>query len=192
MKIIVGLGNPGSNYSKTFHNLGFMTVDKAVDLLGLKFEKEKFRSLTCETSVCGEKILFMKPQTFMNLSGEAVAEAVNFYKLPLNNLIVAYDDVDLPAGNVRIREKGSAGTHNGMRNIVKELGNGDFPRVRIGFRPADFGRVPLIDLVLSGIKKEDEELFGNSTQNGAKALVDFAKGVGFSEIMQKYNSGKGL
>jgi PTH1 family peptidyl-tRNA hydrolase len=190
MKLIVGLGNPDREYQNTFHNLGFMSVDKTAEFLGVQFSKEKNRALVAETKIKGEKVILAKPLTYMNLSGESVRELMTFYKIEIKDLLVIYDDFDLVKGAIRIRESGSAGTHNGMRNIIKELGRTDFARVRVGFKPVEPTRVPLIDLVLSGIKAEDKQLFDKVTEQAGKAGVDFANGVEIQKIMQKYNGVK--
>lgn len=187
MKLIVGLGNPDPEYLNTFHNLGFMSVDKLAQKLNLAFTKEKCRALIADARVGGEKVLLAKPLTYMNLSGESVRELVNFFKVDLKDLLVIYDDYDLDKGTIRIREKGSAGTHNGMRNIIKELGTGDFARVRVGFKPEANCKIPLLNLVLSGIKQEDKELFENATEIASKVGYSFAKGVEIQKIMQEFN-----
>ena len=187
MKVVVGLGNPDLKYQNTFHNLGFMALDRVANLLGANFTKEKFRSIIAETTINGEKVLLVKPQTYMNLSGEAVREIVTFYKLDLNDLIVIYDDFDLKTGELRIRENGSAGTHNGMRNIISLLGSEKFSRIRVGFKPETNIQIPLIDLVLSGIKPEDKPLFNSVLDLAGSAGADFAKGASVQEIMRKYN-----
>lgn len=186
MKLVVGLGNPDDKYKNTFHNLGFMSVDKAAELLGTTFNKEKCRALLAETKIGGEKVILAKPQTYMNLSGESVRELLAFYKIDLKDLLVIYDDYDLNKGAIRIRENGSAGTHNGMRNIVSLCGS-NFPRVRIGFKPLEKVEIPLINLVLSGIRGEDSALFDQATTTAAKAAVEFVKGETLQNVMQKYN-----
>ena len=189
MKLIVGLGNPDKEYLNTFHNLGFMSVDKTADLLGIQFCKTKCRAMIAETNIAGQKIILAKPTTYMNLSGESVRELVTFYKIDPRDVLVIYDDYDLTKGTIRIRESGSAGTHNGMRNIIKELGRTDFPRVRIGFKPTTPTMIPLIDLVLSGIKGEDKPLFDKAVATAGQVACDFAKGEDIQKIMQKYNGG---
>jgi len=187
MKLIVGLGNPDDKYKRTFHNLGFMCVERAADKLGVSFNKTKCRADVAEFKIGAEKIIFAKPLTYMNLSGESVKELVSFYKIDLKDVLVIYDDYDIYAGAVRIREKGSAGTHNGMRNILEKLGNGDFPRVRVGFKPTTEINVPLINYVLSGIKEEDKPVFDKAIDVAASAAVAFAKGEKLQNIMQTYN-----
>lgn len=187
MKLIVGLGNPDEKYKNTFHNLGFMSVDRVAEKLGVEFTKIKCRANLAETKIGGEKIILAKPLTYMNLSGESVRELLSFYKIDVKDLLVVYDDYDLFKGAIRIRESGSAGTHNGMRNIVSEIGSEKFPRIRIGFKPKENLQIPLINYVLSGIKEEDKPLFENAIDSVADAVVDFIKGVSVQNVMQKYN-----
>ncbi len=187
MKLIVGLGNPDKEYLNTFHNLGFMSVEKCADILGVSFSKQKGKSVISECKIKGEKVILAKPLTYMNLSGQAVKELMTFYKIDVKDLLVIYDDYDLPKGNIRIRENGSAGTHNGMRNIIKELGRSDFARVRVGFRPTEPMPIPLIDLVLSGIRAEDKPIFDKAVQVAGSAGADFANGVTIQNVMQRYN-----
>ncbi len=187
MKIIVGLGNPDREYLNTFHNLGFMSVEKSAKLAGVEFTKEKCRGLIAETKINGEKVLFVKPLTYMNLSGECIREVMSFFKAELSDLIVIYDDYDLIKGSIRIRENGSSGTHNGMRNIVKVLGSENFARIRVGFKPTESTQIPLIDYVLSGIKGDDVQLFDEMTTIAGRAAFEFAKGEPIQKVMQKYN-----
>ena len=188
MKLIVGLGNPEKKYFNTFHNLGFMCIDKLAYKLNVEFGKEKCKALIAETKVGNEKVILAKPLTYMNLSGESVRELLSFYKIDTKDLLVLYDDYDLPKGNIRIRESGSAGTHNGMRNIVSELGKTDFPRVRVGFHQLPNEQViPLIDYVLSGIKESEKELFEKAIDRASSAGVDFIKGESIQTIMQRYS-----
>jgi PTH1 family peptidyl-tRNA hydrolase len=186
MKLIVGLGNPDDKYKNTFHNLGFMSVDKVAEKLGVSITKEKCKALIAETRIGAEKVILAKPQTYMNLSGESVRELVSFYKIELKNVMVIYDDFDLNKGFIRIRENGSAGTHNGMRNIV-ELCGSNFPRVRVGSKPTENLQIPLINLVLSGIKEEDKILFDKATTAAANAALDYVSGSTVQAVMQKYN-----
>lgn len=187
MKLVVGLGNPEEKYKNTFHNLGFMCVDKTAEILGCEFKKEKCKAVIAEVKSGKEKIILAKPLTYMNLSGESVKELVNFYKIDFKDLIVMYDDYDIEKGEVRIREEGSAGTHNGMRNIVKELGTTEFARIRVGFKPNGEFKIPLIDYVLSGIKEEDKTLFNKAIERAGNAATEFAIGKDIQYVMQKYN-----
>lgn len=187
MKLIVGLGNPDKEYLNTFHNLGFMSVDKLADALNIQFSKEKCRAMIAETKINGEKIIIAKPLTYMNLSGESVRELISFYKIDLSDLLVIYDDYDLNKGFIRLRLEGSAGTHNGMKNIVKELGSQNFKRVRIGFMQDGEVKIPLINYVLSGIKLEEKPLFDKATSVAKQIALEFANGIDFGKLMQKYN-----
>ena len=160
MKLIVGLGNPGLKYLKNLHNLGFMAVELLAEKHGVSFNKKGFKGIYGEKNFAGEKVIFLKPQTFMNLSGDCVQEIAAFYKIPTQNILVLYDDLDIAIGAVRVRASGSSGTHNGMRSIVSRLSSTNFPRVRIGTKPeVDYD---IIDYVLSDIRKEDEPRFRHS------------------------------
>ena len=163
-----------------------MAIDKAAEKLGASFTVEKFRAKVSETFVNGEKVLLLKPQTYMNLSGESVREVVDFFKVDLKDLLVVFDDFDLPKGAVRIRPNGSAGTHNGMRNIISLLSSEKFARIRIGFK-SDNPFIAPIDYVLSEISKDDKPLFDTAINSAADAVIDFIKGVSTEDLMQKYN-----
>lgn len=155
MFVIVGLGNAEPKYNGTYHNVGFMAVDKVAEKYGLTFSKKKYHGLVAEGMIEGEKVILLKPTTFMNLSGVAVSDVVNQLKVDLTHLVVLYDDIDLPVGKVRYRAQGSAGTHNGMRNIVSMLGNTNFPRVRVGIGRHE--EMDLVDFVLSRIFPNERE-----------------------------------
>lgn len=187
MKLIVGLGNPDDKYKNTFHNLGFMAVDKVAEKLGVEFSKQKCRALIAETKIGREKVILAKPLTYMNLSGESVRELLSFFKIDLGDLIVIYDDYDIDKGVVRIRESGSAGTHNGMRNIIANLPSSNFARIRIGFKPNGEFKIALIDYVLSGIKEEDKPSMEKAIAVASEAGVAFANGEDIQKIMQKFN-----
>ena len=130
--LLVGLGNPGSKYESTRHNMGFLAVDKLAEVEHFKFNKLRFKAWTATAELGGEKVLVMKPQTYMNLSGEAVGEAARFYKIPPEHVLVISDDISLPIGKLRIRANGSAGGHNGLKNIIQHLGSDQFPRIKVG------------------------------------------------------------
>lgn len=185
MYIVAGLGNPGAEYSRNLHNLGFMTIDKLAEKYGVKFEKSGFSAKYSIINVNGVKVMFIKPQTFMNLSGVALRAAASCYKVPTGNIIVAYDDVDIPIGSVRIRQSGSAGTHNGMRSIVNELGSTEFPRVRIGIKPDR--TFSLIDYVLSNVRAEDVSSFDSAINVATDAIDEFIKGDSIEKIMCRHN-----
>lgn len=188
MMLIVGLGNPGAKYKDTYHNVGFKVVDALAERLGVKFSKN-----ICDAKVAECKkadVILAKPQTFMNLSGEAVKKLLRTYDIDAQSqLIVCYDDVDLPIGKLRLREEGSAGTHNGMRNIVAEIGTQSFCRLRVGARTpllAD-GEIALIDFVLSKIDYQYKEQLQAALNNGVLALEDLIKGVPFARVQEKLN-----
>lgn len=130
--IVAGLGNPGAKYENTRHNVGFLSLDRMAEKLGFRIDRLRFQSLTGEAMIEGRRVLFLKPATFMNLSGQAVVEAMNFYKVPVERVIVIHDDVSLSPGRLRIRQKGSDGGHNGLKNIIYLTGKNTFPRIKIG------------------------------------------------------------
>ena len=155
MYVVVGLGNPGKQYEKTRHNVGFDVIDIISKQFDIPVNKIKNKALVGEWRIGNNKVLLVKPQTYMNLSGETFIDIYNYYKVDLENIIVIYDDIDLDVGKIRIRKKGSAGTHNGMRSIIKCLGSGDFPRIRVGVSKPEKGQ-DLANFVLSRFKKEEE------------------------------------
>ena len=155
--IVVFLGNPGTKYDKTRHNAGFMTADKCEKATGARITRVRFRALTDQTRVGEETVLLMKPQTYMNLSGEAVGEAVKFYKVPPERVLVVSDDVSLPTGKLRIRAKGSAGGHNGLKSIIQHLGTDAFPRVKIGVGAPPHPDYDMADWVLGRFTGKDAQ-----------------------------------
>ncbi len=190
MKIIIGLGNPGKQYENTYHNVGFMAVDEFALKNNINFNlKPKLKALVGEGFFGGEKVIFVKPQTFMNLSGEAVLAVVNFYKADLKDIVVVYDDLDLAVGAVRLRATGSAGTHNGMRNIVACLNSTAFPRFRLGTKN-DNKNIATIDYVLSRISTENSVGIKSSISTCCDFMGDFIKGLSMDALMNKYNSKK--
>lgn len=186
MYVIAGLGNPGKQYEQTHHNMGFITIDYLAEKLGISVNKIKLKALTAETVYNGQKIVLLKPQTYMNLSGESIREIVQFYKLPPENLIVIYDDIDLDTGKIRIRAKGSAGTHNGMRNIVFQLQTDEFPRIRIGIRGGMSEKMQLRDFVTGGFTKEEVPLLEDAVSRAADAVLCYVS-EGINTCMNKYN-----
>ncbi len=155
MKAIIGLGNPGSEYARTRHNVGFDVMDLLADKLGTQIKKLKCRALIGDAIIGGEKVLLVKPQTFMNHSGFAVLDVMQFYKIEAKDVLLVVDDIDLPQGQVRLRGKGGPGTHNGLRHIVQCTATGDFPRIRVGVGAAPQGW-DLADWVLAGYRTEEE------------------------------------
>jgi len=186
MFIITGLGNPGREYENTRHNAGFLVVDALSRRLNININKKKFQSLAGEGEFYGEKVLLLKPQTYMNLSGTAVKEAVSFYKLPLSRLIVVYDDLDLPLGKIRLRLKGSSGGHRGMGSIIGNLGSEEIPRLKIGIGRPALGEVK--DYVLKPFSREEWEVL-EPTLNLAVDALTLALKEGFSKAMNEFNRG---
>ena len=186
MFLIVGLGNPEKKYEKTFHNLGYLAAGDCAEALGAKFKKKECEASVAEGFFEGEKIIVARPLTYMNASGRAVKQLSAKYKIAPRELIVLYDDYDIPKGHVRIRPNGSAGTHNGMRSVIAELGYSDFARIRLGIRDPEVN-VPIIDYVLSEVRKEDYELFASACKRAAEAAVSLAKGESMEHVMTRYN-----
>ena len=153
--MIVGLGNPGKQYEMTRHNVGFITIDLMSEKYGIKVNKLKFKSLMGEVRIGGKRCLVLKPQTFMNLSGEAVRDAAQFYKIAPENVIVLHDEISFDAGVMRIRRKGSAGGHNGLKSIIAHLGSDAFPRIKIGVGKKPSPEYDLVDFVLGKFSQDD-------------------------------------
>ena len=186
MKIIVGLGNPEEKYFKTFHNMGYLAVGDLAEILGVKFKKKECEALTAEANVNGEKGILARPVTYMNNSGRAVKQLLAKYKATPADLVVIYDDYDIPKGKVRIRPSGSAGTHNGMRSIISEINSPDFARIRIGIRDEEV-KIPIINYVLANVKPEDYDLFISACGRAAEASLAICKGESVENVMTKYN-----
>ncbi len=186
MFIIVGLGNPEEKYLKTFHNMGYIAAGDVAAKFGVKFKKKECEAYVAEANLNGEKLIIARPLTYMNNSGRAVKQLLAKYKTTPENLIVIYDDYDLPKGKVRIRPSGSAGTHNGMRSIIAETGTQNFTRIRIGIRDEEVN-IPLINYVLSEVRKEDYELFIAACTRAAEAAVEIAGGKAVDVVMTDYN-----
>ena len=186
MYLIVGLGNPDKKYEKTFHNMGYIAVGDAAELLDAKFKKKECEASVAEVQINGEKVILARPLTYMNNSGRAVKQLMAKYKIEESNLIVIYDDYDLPKGKVRIRAGGSAGTHNGMRSIIGETGLKNFPRIRIGIRDEEVD-IPIINYVLSDVRKDDYPLFGEACHKAGEAAAEFARGLDIEKVMCEYN-----
>lgn len=185
--IICGLGNPGTQYENTRHNIGFMTVDTLCEKYKLSCKKVKFKSLTCDAVIGGKRCLIMKPTTFMNNSGEAVTEAMSFYKIPPERTIIVFDDISLEPGKLRIRRKGSDGGHNGIKSIIYLSGSDAFPRIKMGVGAKPHPDYKLADWVLGHFKKEDGEKLEQCFQNAVACLELIVQGK-IDEAMNKYNS----
>ncbi len=183
--LVVGLGNPGNKYENTRHNVGFHAIDYLSERHNIKLTKIGYKAIYGEGFIDGTRVILLKPQTFMNLSGESVREIVIWYKIPLERLIVIYDDIDLEPGKIRVRPKGSSGSHNGMKSIIYQLQEQNFPRIRIGIgRPPE--KWDLADYVLSKFPKEDWEIIFNSIEKAAEAAIMVTKS-GPEKAMNYYN-----
>lgn len=185
--IVAGLGNPGRQYENTRHNAGFLTLDLYAEAHSLKIDRLKFKSLCGECVVAGKRVLLLKPQTFMNLSGQAVTEAARFYKIPPERTLIIYDDISLPPGRLRIRRKGSDGGHNGMKNIIYLSGSDQFPRIKVGVGAKPHPDYNLADWVLSTFKKDEMEPMKEAFQKAGEAMELLVQGR-IDEAMNRYNS----
>ncbi len=174
MKIIVGLGNFGDKYAYTYHNLGFLTAEAIADKLGFAFKKRQCDASIAKGYISGQPIIIARPLTFMNLSGVAVLQLLKKHRADISDLLVIYDDIDIEKGKLRFRQKGSAGTHNGMRNIIQLLSSGDFARLRIGIGPVPTD-IPVADYVLSQVPKAERQLFYDTINQAADKAIDFVK-----------------
>jgi PTH1 family peptidyl-tRNA hydrolase len=171
MKLIVGLGNPGNEYNKTRHNLGFLVLDKYLEENNLKFDKDKFESIYTIDGIGEDRVIFQQPMTFMNLSGTAVKQLSDFYKIKPEDILIVYDDKDLPVGDIRVRTKGSAGGHNGIKSIINQLGIENFGRLRIGI--GSNPKINTADYVLGKFSKEDQEIIDNKMSDYIKEIDNF-------------------
>lgn len=185
MYLIVGLGNPEADYARTRHNMGVDVVNELADKYKIAISREKFNGLYGNGEIEGEKVTLLKPQTFMNLSGDCVIEFVNFYKIPLDNIIIIYDDIDTDPGKIRIRKKGGPGTHNGMKSVVARLNSEEFPRVRVGIGMPEF-KNDLINYVIGNITDEEYEELNKGVKEAANAVVAIMKD-GIDTAMNKFN-----
>ncbi|MBR6790928.1 MAG: aminoacyl-tRNA hydrolase [Oscillospiraceae bacterium] len=185
--LIVGLGNPDKKYEKTRHNAGFMAVDEIASSVSADISKKKFDALIADANIAGERVLLMKPQTYMNLSGVAVEKAASFYKIPPERIIVIFDDISLPVGKLRIRRKGSHGGHNGIRSIIDYLHSDNFPRVKIGVGEKPRPEYDLADWVLSTFTKDELAGIHDVAGRCTDIVEMIIKGL-FDRAMNKYNS----
>ena len=185
--IAVGLGNPGKKYENTRHNTGFIAIDKIAEKYGCNINRLKYNALTAECVIAGKKVLLMKPQTFMNLSGEAVTQAMNFYKIPAEKVVIIFDDISLDVGRMRIRRKGSDGGQRGVRSIIGLSGSENFPRIKIGIGEKPHSGWQLSDWVLSRFTKQELEALDKVTDNACKALEYLVSG-NIDKAMSEYNS----
>ena len=182
MKLIVGLGNVGKNYENTRHNVGFMFLDKYASINNLSF-KEKMNALYAETVILGEKVLFIKPTTFMNLSGTAVKNYVDFFKIPIEDVLVIYDDTSFDVGKIKLKQSGSSAGHNGINDIINKLGTNNIKRVKIGISKNPYD---LVDYVLGKFSKADLNIINEMFEKNSDLIEDFVS-LTFDNLMSKYN-----
>ena len=185
--LIVGLGNPGKKYELTRHNAGFLFADLLADKSGVKINKIQFKAVTASIDLEGHKCLLMKPQTFMNNSGEAVREAASFYKIPPERIIIVFDDISLPCGKMRIRRKGSDGGHNGMKSIIYQMNSDAMPRIKLGIGQKPHPDYELADWVLSSFKKDELDALRDAAENACTAAVLMVNGE-TEKAMSNFNS----
>lgn len=184
MKLFVGLGNPGAKYKNTRHNAGFLVIDKFAEIVQVDVDKNDFKGLFTSFNYEGERIFLLKPQTFMNLSGQSVVQFMNFFKIAIDEIYIIYDDMDLSPGNIRLKEEGSSGGQKGMQNIIELLGTQTFKRIRVGIGKPQYDGV---DHVLTVPTGEEATHFNDGITKASQALVDILK-HDFKEVMKKYNT----
>lgn len=185
MILVIGLGNPGSEYASTKHNLGYLAVDEIGRRAGIDLTRKKFHGLYGEGTFRRDKLILLKPETYMNRSGESVSSAVNFYHIPPENIIVVHDELDLPAGTVRVKPGGGSAGHKGIASIIERLGDGDFIRIRIGIgKPGE--KSGTVSHVLSKFSKEETEIIKESVSRAADAVLEVIE-HGLQKAMNKYN-----
>lgn len=185
MYLIVGLGNPEPEYSRTRHNMGFDVINKLSEKYDIDVKKEKFDGLYGNGIIENEKVILVKPQTYMNLSGEAIAQYANFYKVNPENIIVIYDDIDIETGVVKIRKKGGPGTHNGMKSVVHELNTTEFPRIRVGTGSKE-NITNLINYVISKVSQEEYKELEQGIDKAVEAVVEILR-IGIDNAMNRLN-----
>lgn len=185
MKLIVGLGNPGKKYENTRHNTGFAVIDRTLAKLNVELDKNKFNADYTIINRNGEKIYILKPLTYMNLSGEAVVPFMKYFNIDPEDLVVVHDDLDLPVGKIRLRQSGSCGGQNGMRNIIDLLGDSNIKRIRVGIGKDPL--IPVVDYVLGKTKKEDLEVYNQALDKASDALIYWLDHDDFSKVMSNFN-----
>ena len=184
MKLIVGLGNPGDEYKNTRHNIGWIFIDALANDLGITIEKKKFNGLYAETNINGEKVILLKPLSYMNLSGEVVSKYLSYFKIKVEDMLVINDDLDLEFGKIRLRENGSSGGHNGLKNIALNIKSEDFKRVKFGI--SNNKNIDTKDYVLGSFSKEEKEILEEKKETMINILKDFIS-LDFDRLMNKYN-----
>lgn len=185
MYLIVGLGNPENEYSHTRHNMGFDTINQIAKNNNIQITKNKFKGLCESTIIQNQKVILLKPQTYMNLSGESVKEVSEFYNLKPEEIIVIYDDIDIEKGHIKIRKKGGAGSHNGMKSVVEELQSTNFARIRVGIGQPEF-KSDMINYVIGKVPQEEQKILQQGVEKAAKAVEEILKN-GIDIAMNKFN-----
>ncbi|WP_394239418.1 aminoacyl-tRNA hydrolase [Niallia oryzisoli] len=185
MKLIVGLGNPGKQYEHTRHNIGFEVIDALAERLNIALDQAKFKGVYGKTIIDGEKVFLLKPLTYMNLSGESISAMMDYFEIDTEDLLVIYDDMDLPAGKIRLRQKGSAGGHNGIKSTIAHVGTQEFNRIRVGINRPSNG-MSITDYVLGRFSKEEQDLIKGAVQQSADACEEWIKKP-FLQVMNTYN-----
>lgn len=185
MYLIVGLGNPEPEYSKTRHNMGFDVINKLSEKYNIEVKKEKFNGFYGNGIIEGEKVILLKPQTYMNLSGESIIQYAKFYKIQPQNILVIYDDIDIPTGTMKIRKKGGPGTHNGMKSVINELNITEFPRIRVGTGNTE-KIYNLIDYVISKVNEQEYKKLDEGIEKAVNAVTQIIK-IGIDNAMNKLN-----
>ncbi len=185
MELIVGLGNPEADYSKTRHNMGFNVINELAQKYNIEVNKKKFDSLYGEGSIEGKKVILLKPQTYMNLSGDAIIQVVRFYKIPIENIYVIYDDMDINPGQIKIRKKGGAGSHNGMKSVVSNLQTEEFARIRVGIGTPQ-NKQEAISYVIGAIPEEEIKTLNEGVKQATEAMISILKD-GIDKAMNTFN-----
>lgn len=185
MYLIVGLGNPENEYADTRHNMGFKTINEIAKNNNINITKSKFKGLYETGIIQGKKIILLKPQTYMNLSGQSIKEVVDFYNIQPDKIIVIYDDIDIDKGKIKIRKKGSAGSHNGMKSVIKELGFSEFGRVRVGIGQPEF-KNDMINYVIGKVPEEEQKILQQGVKKAVEAVDEIIKS-GIDIAMNKFN-----
>jgi len=186
MYLIIGLGNPEEEYAKTRHNMGFNVINKIAEKYKIEVNRKKFDGLYCKCNIENQEVILLKPQTYMNLSGKSIKQVVDFYKISKENIIVIYDDIDIEPGKIKIRKKGSSGSHNGMKSVIQELGINEFSRIRVGIGKPQFDGDLINYVIGKNISKEEMEKLSKGIENASKAVIEILIN-GIDIAMNKFN-----
>ena len=184
MKLIVGLGNPGKDYENTRHNVGFMVMDRLSDVMNVSISTTKFKGEYVKFKYHGEDVILLKPMTYMNNSGESVRQVMDYFKIDVEDLLVVYDDMDMPVGKLRLRQSGSAGGHNGVKSIIAHVGTQSFQRIRVGIDRSKY--IKVVDYVLSRFTKDEQDAINQGIENASDAVIDYLD-HGFNHAMNRFN-----